>query len=628
MTVVVGTAGHIDHGKTALLRALTGIDADRLPEERRRGMTIDVGYAWMALPDGREVDFVDVPGHDRLVGNMLVGAGEVDAALVVVAADEGPAAQTVEHVELLDALGIEEGIVAVTKIDLLEPDDPRREAVPAAVRALLAATSLRASPVHLVSAVRGDGIARLTGALAELVGRLEARGAPTLPDPTVARLPIDRAFVVRGRGTVVTGTLRGGPLRRGMAVRVEPGGRVGRIRELQVHGRTREESPAGGRVALNLAGIDVEAVERGMVVVPAGEERLTVSDRLLVSLRPPAPGGDRLPEPGDELRLHLLTAQAAARLTRWLVGPDPAAPGGTGLAILQLDRPVAVLPGDRFALRRPSPPTTAAGGRILDPHPPRGPSRRRLGSAALAPLAAATTPAALHRARLGIHGVLATADRVELADDLQEGLRRQALDAVAAHHAADPLSSGIPAAALRQDLVSWLRRRATVDGPLAARAADAVLDRLLAEGLLARHGDRVRDPRRGPELPAALLRAMAELEGLLDVPAPPPLAEAARRAGCPPEGVRELERSGRIVRVGADLAYAAATWRRLEGLAVAMARQGPLTPAAFRDATGTSRRFVLAILEELNRRGVLVRAPDGHRPGPRTAAGTALRDLR
>src|SRR6476661_4217857 len=208
MTIVIGTAGHIDHGKTSLLRALTGIDADRLPEERARGMTIDVGYAHLTLPDGTDLDFVDVPGHDRLVGNMLVGAGEIDAALLVVAADDGPRAQTREHLELLDALGIEDGLVVVTKADVVSP--ARVGEVVAEVRALVARTSLRESSIVPVSALTGEGLEAVV-ALVQLRARTSDRlAAVAPPDPAAGtRLALDRVFSIRGRGTVVTGTLRG-----------------------------------------------------------------------------------------------------------------------------------------------------------------------------------------------------------------------------------------------------------------------------------------------------------------------------------------------------------------------------------------------------------------------------------
>jgi selenocysteine-specific elongation factor len=219
VTVVIGTAGHIDHGKTTLLRALTGIDADRLPEEQRRGMTIDVGYAHLTLPDGTEIDFVDVPGHDRLVGNMLVGAGEIDAAMLVVAADDGPRAQTMEHLALLDALGIADGVAVVTKVDVAGPE--RTTEVVAAVERLLSGTTLSGSPVLAVSSIGGDGVEALRAALVTLRDSvLGAAPEAVLPG---SRLAIDRVFSVKGRGAVVTGTLRGRPLARGGTLRLVPG---------------------------------------------------------------------------------------------------------------------------------------------------------------------------------------------------------------------------------------------------------------------------------------------------------------------------------------------------------------------------------------------------------------------
>ena len=239
MTVVVGTAGHIDHGKTTLLRALTGIDADRLPEERRRGMTIDIGYAHLALPDGTELDFVDVPGHDRLVGNMLVGAGEIDAALLVVAADDGLRAQTHEHIDLLDALDVRHALVAITKADLVA--EARIAEVCEAVAARLASTALAGAPIVVVSGSTGDGIEELRAGLVGLRDRVLADPAWLALSARPVRLAVDRAFRIKGRGTVVTGTLRGGPLARGATLQVVPGDADVRVREIQVHGAPVEE---------------------------------------------------------------------------------------------------------------------------------------------------------------------------------------------------------------------------------------------------------------------------------------------------------------------------------------------------------------------------------------------------
>ena len=622
-SIVVGTAGHIDHGKTTLLRALTGIDADRLPEERRRGMTIDLGYAHLALPDGGTVDFVDVPGHDRLVGNMLVGAGEIDAALLVVAADDGPNAQTLEHLELLDALGIDAGVVAVTKADLA--GDARVDEVVAAVRGLLARTTLAGAPVIGVSGATGAGLERLRdelGALrTRLVGRLPGVMGRLPGAMAGARLAIDRVFAVKGRGTVVTGTLRGGAVAAGDVLRILPDGGEARVREVQVRGAV-VEAARGGRTALLLGGVEAGALRRGQVLA-AGEGVISTS-RLLVALRPPAgiaghasAGHAPAVVPADRtrLRLHLGTAQADALVVR---GPRESIdlPDGSALAILRLAHPVAAAPGDRLALRRPSPGATAAGGVVLDPQPPRGVSRRRLTRERAAALA--VPPVGSPGARLDLHGATRAAGDWRLAPDVEAALQDHAIALVRDHHAAEPSSAGMSLTALRAAVATAARRRITLGRDAADAAARGVVDRAIAGGSLARAGDRARDPGRAAGLPADTLAAMDRLEVALSIAAPPLLAAAAREAGCPPEGVRALEAAGRIVRLEDDLAWAAATYRELARRALAMAAAGPLTPAAYRDATGSSRRYVMVVLEDLDRRGLLRRTEAGHVLGPRT----------
>ena len=610
MTVVVGTAGHIDHGKTTLLRTLTGIDADRLPEERRRGMTIDVGYAHLELPDGSQLDFVDVPGHDKLVGNMLVGAGEIDAALLVVAADDGPRPQTLEHLELLDALGIADGLAVVTKSDAVTPD--RAAEVAAATRDLLDRTSLAGASVIVISASTGTGLEELRTALVALVVRVLARGLPGGP----ARLAIDRVFSVKGRGMVVTGTLRGGPIARGMTLRLLPGGREARVREIQVHGETVDRVAGGGRTALNLSGVGAD-LHRGMVLAAAAEAAMPVStDRVLVALRRVADlGGGARPIPPDRMRvrLHTGTEQVGAVVGR--SGRDTAVlPDGEIAAILRLERPVAVASTDRFVLRRPSPGGTLAGGRILDAIPPRGVSRRRTTSERLAALATATTDDAVATARLDLHGAI-LGNPVRVADDLAAALRTDILASIAAS------STWLPIADVRSRAASNARRLVSLSAADARSVAASLVDELVREGGVARDGDRLAaagSARAGPG--AETLAAMDRLELALDVPAPPPLAEAARAAACPPDGIRALESAGRIVRLDGDLAYAADRYRRLEARAVELATASPLAPAALRDATGTSRKYVMAILEDLDRRGILRRTPAGHVPGPRAAA--------
>ena len=645
MTVVVGTAGHIDHGKTTLLRALTGIDADRLPEEQRRGMTIDVGYAHLDLEDGSSIDFVDVPGHDALIGNMLVGAGEIDAVMLVVAADDGPRAQTLEHLELLDALGVREGLAVITRADIV--DAGRAAEVAEMVTGLLARTSLTGSPVLVASATTGDGLDAVRGNLVQLRDRVAARseGLPAGPK----RLAIDRAFAVRGRGSVVTGTLRGGELRTGDALRLEPGGLAVRIRGLQVH-HGPMDAATGGRTAINVAGAELAQLARGAVLTSgAGIE---TSDCLLVALAPPVDLGASTsrrnrpawpPVDGTRVRLHLGTAQVDALIgRRGREGSD--LPDGRVGALLRLAEPVATFMGDRGLLRRSSPGDVVAGLVVLDPLPPRGIARRRVNPERLAALAVAIRDGdadAAADALVGLHGAVAR-DRVGaavaslagpgsevpervsqsliLAPDVGAALESAALGVVAAFHLEHPVESGMPLASLRPALRAALRRHVSIRREFAA-AADAaiatIVDDLVARRKLARDGDRLHDPARGEGPSRDLAAAMDRLDTLLNVPAPPDLSEAARVSGCPPEGVVAMESAGRIVRVEADLAWAAPAFHRLAGTALALARRSPLTPAALRDATGTSRRYVMPLIEDLNRRGILTRTPAGHVPGPR-----------
>jgi small GTP-binding protein len=456
MTLVVGTAGHIDHGKTSLLRALTGIDADRLPEERRRGMTIDVGYAHLTLPDGKMIDFVDVPGHDRLVGNMLVGAGEIDVALLVVAVDDGPRAQTLEHLALLDALQVPLGVTVVTKVDAVHR--ARVDEVVADVGNLLASTSLADSAVLTASAVTGEGLDDIRLALE----RLRTDHEPPARPPTLA---IDRVFSVKGRGVVVTGTLRGGPLTAATRLRLMPGHREVRIREIQVHGSPVDRVDAGGRTALNLGGVEVADLERGMVLT--ADPEVLATDRLLVAFRGAAT--DRM-----RGRVHVNTAATDGVVGR--TGRDALVlDDGRAAGIVRLTEPVALRPGDRLVLRR-GPSAALLGGTVLDIEPPRGISRRRQTGDRVSALAAAAPDA-----RLDLHGSL-------------DG--RLALDvaALAAAAAVDAVGDATPLARVRTAVAQALRRVVTIRRDDALDVAARVVDDVIAAGGLIRDGDVLRRP--------------------------------------------------------------------------------------------------------------------------------------
>jgi selenocysteine-specific elongation factor len=369
--LTLGTAGHIDHGKTALIRALTGVDTDRLPEERARGISIELGYASLALPSGRRLSVVDVPGHERFVRTMVAGATGIDLFLMTIAADDGVMPQTREHAAVLEALGVGTGVVAVTKSDLADPE----------VALIEASELFPASEAVAVSARTGDGIEDLRAALdtasAAVVSRADATDA-------AARLHVDRVFTIRGAGTVVTGTLWSGEIGRGDDLTVLPEGRRVRVRGVQVHDTPLDRAPAGQRVAVNLVGAAVDEIERGDVLVGAGTE-VRASYRVDAELEFAA---DAEPEPGSRAQIHHGTREAPARLT-WL--------GGRFWQV-RLERPIVPATGDRLVVRRIAPPDTLGGGRVLDPRPRRhGPSRETL--ARLERLARGEAPEPTGRAR-------------------------------------------------------------------------------------------------------------------------------------------------------------------------------------------------------------------------------------
>ncbi len=352
---LIGTAGHIDHGKTALVKALTGIDADRLPEEKRRGITIDLGFAH-AEWDGVRMSFVDVPGHERFVRNMLAGAGGIQAVLLVVAADESVMPQTREHFEIVRLLGLSSGVVAVTKCDRVSPE--LVEVTASDVRELARGSFLEDAPIVPVSARSGEGLEALKSALVGLAGK----PAP-LRGEALVRLPIDRAFLVAGFGPVVTGSLVSGRIGKDHRLEVLPDRRPVRVRRLEVHGREVEEACAGERVSANLAGAELSDLRRGLVL--ATPSALATSNRLVARLEL-LPGAPRVKN-GDRLSFHHFASEATAAV-RALDGRE-IAPGGSARVELRFARPIAAAPGDRFVVRRLSPVSTIGGGIVLDPRP-------------------------------------------------------------------------------------------------------------------------------------------------------------------------------------------------------------------------------------------------------------------
>jgi selenocysteine-specific elongation factor len=355
---VIGTAGHVDHGKSTLVAALTGTHPDRLKEEQAREMTIELGFAWFTLPGGEVVGIIDVPGHRDFIENMLAGVGGIDAALFVVAADEGVMPQTREHLAILDLLQVQGGIIVLTKIDLVEDPD-WLDLVELDIRQVVAGTVLESAPIVRVSARRGEGLSELKTILAT---SLEQR--PARPDLGRPRLPIDRVFSIAGFGTVVTGTLMDGQLRQGQEVEILPTGLRGRIRGLQSHKRKEEFAQPGSRTAVNVSGVDVEQVERGNVLTYPGcyqpTQRMDVYFRLLRD----ASGSLKH---SAEVKFFLGAAEVVARVR--LLGVEELDPGEEGWLQLELKQPVVAVRGDHYILRRPSPGETIGGGVVVDPHP-------------------------------------------------------------------------------------------------------------------------------------------------------------------------------------------------------------------------------------------------------------------
>ncbi|MSQ28727.1 MAG: selenocysteine-specific translation elongation factor [Dehalococcoidia bacterium] len=612
---VIGTAGHVDHGKSTLVHALTGIDPDRLQEEKVRGMTIDLGFAWLELPSGREVSIVDVPGHERFIKNMLAGVGGIDLAMLLVAADEGVMPQTREHLAIIDLLRIGRGVVVLTKRDLVDAE--WLELVESDVRQTVEGTSLGDAAVIAVSATTREG-------LPELLGCLDASldTAPPRRDIGRPRLPIDRVFSIAGFGTVVTGTLIDGTLRVGQEIEVVPQGISARIRGLQTHRKKVDVATPGSRVAVNLANVAVDDVARGDVVTTSGWMRPTnVVDaelRLVSAAAGPL-------HHNANVTLHTLASEAPARVR--LLDRDELAPGDTGWAQIRAARPLAVAKGDGFIIRSSS--TTLGGGTIIDPYPKR---HKRLHAATLAGLATLGrgSPRSVllqHLERQGpvdattllksadisqsdglleLHALIDDGAAIALGSRALEGntllfaapgwqrvveLTRQALSA---HHRQFPLRSGMP----KEELRTRLR--------LPARAAGEAVDRLIREGVIEERSAAVGLPEHQVIFDQAMERQAADLvAGLEREPYSPPDVEAEA------DFLAALVDQQRIVRVGDSIYFSAGVYGRMvEQVRAFLGEHQKITVAEVRDLFGTSRKYALALMEHLDEQRVTRRVGD------------------
>jgi selenocysteine-specific elongation factor len=620
--VVVGTAGHIDHGKTALVRALTGIDTDRLPEEKARGITIDLGFAFLEEPGGLVIEVVDVPGHERFVKNMLAGVGGIDLAMLVIAADEGVMPQTREHLAICSLLHIRSGLVVLSKCDLVEPD--WLELVRDDVASLVRGTFLEGAPIVTVSAKTGEGLDRLRAELGSLAGRVPDRSTAELP-----RLPIDRVFTVKGFGTVVTGTLAAGRLATDDRAEIYPKGVQAKIRGLQTHGHPVAEAFAGQRTAINLQGLERAAIERGDVVgLPATLVPSVLVDATLELLGDaPRPIKSR-----DRVRLHAGTSEIMARVL--LIDRTELEPGDVTFARFRLEAPLVGLPGDRFVIRSYSPIMTIGGGTLLDVMPPRF---KRKAPALIAHLAllergepeAVVEEHVRHAGAGGVRGA-ALSGRVpfgpprlrELLETLERAGRILAVDRDWYLH---PDSYGRLRGLVTATLEEFHRQNPLRPGmsreELRSRAGGAeerVFSRLLAslesEGLVKADRDKVRlgshDVRLSPEQQRIVDRVEQEFRDA-DA-APPSPEEALGRAGVSGDEEHDLFQvlveSRKLVRVKESLYFHSRSLETIQGRVVELLRERrEIGPGDIKDLLGISRKYAIPLLEYFDTRRVTMR---------------------
>ena len=631
-SVIVGTAGHIDHGKTALVRALTGVDADRLPEEKRRGITIDLGFAGLDLGDVR-LSFVDVPGHERFVKNMLAGAHGIDLVALVIAADEGVMPQTREHFDICRLLDVKSGLVVITKTDTV--DEELLQLVQLEAIELVRSSFLEDAPLVTVSSRTGAGIEELKSEL-----RTAALALPSRSSRMVARLPVDRAFTMRGFGAVVTGTLVAGEIKEGDEMELLPSGKLVRVRGLQVHGKTVERAHAGERTAVNLGGVETALIERGMVLAPTVRLRPTQIIDASLHVLDSSPRSIRT---RSRVRVHLGAAEVLARV-RVLDERGAIEPGANGYAQLRLESPVAATLDENFIIRSYSPSHTIGGGRVLDTlaakHRGRltEETRARLdilmngdSPARLIAFVESSREQGLRRAdilaRTGWRdevfedalreakerGAIVEAEGIYLSRKRFEQLAENALEETRAHHRREPLARGLLRETLRERLFAHI----------APEIFRAMLSHLESTGALHSEKEIVRESSHRLSLTdgdAALKDRLEEIYREAGLEAPT-LEEAFTRA-TGPKASREHGRkvlqllldSGALVRVLPELLFHRealdALVEKLRGYGDAHGPERLIDIAAFKDLAGVTRKYAIPLLEYFDRERITRRAGD------------------
>jgi len=626
--MIVGTAGHIDHGKTALVRALTGVDTDRLPAEKARGITIDLGFAYRPVPGAETLGFVDVPGHEGFIHNMLAGAAGIDFVLLVVAADDGPMPQTREHLQIVDLLGIERGLVVLSKCDLVTAE--RIAAVSAEIRQLLGQTSLAEAEIMPVSIVTGEGFAALEAHLLDA-----ARSMPSRRLGGRFRLAVDRSFSLPGIGTVITGTVFAGEVRAGDKVILSPDGLAARVRSLHAQNAAAAGGRAGQRCALNLVGADIDKdrIHRGDWVL---DEALHLpTDRIDARIRL-LPSEERALRQGTPVHLHIGAARAPARIA--ILDRDNLAPGDQAFAQIVFDRPLGALNGDRLVFRDHAARRTMGGGMVLDPWPP-GRGRRRPERLATLALMGERDPCqALLQLSSADAGWIdlgrfarARNQTAEQAAELRrlaeticvesggftfafghkkwQALRQAIIAALAGHHEKARDSPGL----------ETHRLRLAVDIRLPPDVFAAATAELVRDGTIGRDGPWFKLAHHSVQLTSADERLWARIRPVMERTRfqPPRVRDFSQALGAGEDEVRELlrrlARMRKLVEVAHDHFYIRATVAELASTAQWVANRSPdgkITAAVFRDRIGTGRKLAIQILEFLDRTGVTVREGD------------------
>src|SRR6266567_9069539 len=574
--LILGTAGHIDHGKTSLVKALTGIDTDRLKEEKARGITIELGFAHLDLPGGFELGIVDVPGHERFVRSMVAGVGGMDLVMLVIAADEGVMPQTREHLDICQLLGVKKGLVALTKIDMVDAD--WLGLVTEEVRDYLAGSFLEAAPIMPISSRTGEGLDRLKGELARLAGEVEEKKGEG-----PFRLPVDRVFTITGFGTVVTGTLLSGAISVGDEVEVLPAALPCRVRGIQTHGKKSDKGFAGQRVAVNLQGVAHTEIFRGDIVVPRAIYRPTRIVDARLNYLPAAP---RELKHRSTLRLHSATYEVPAKVI--LIDRDVLLPGESAHVQLRLAKPVLLLPGDPFVLRTYSPQATLAGGTVLDPNPLR---RRRRSAEALELLQALESGEETEKIRLMVAASLLSGLSIEEIVN-RTGMSVKRIESTLA----TLLSSGELVQVVKEPR-TFLSRHAfsTLKTRLHTELQAYLKDNPMKEGM-GKEELKSRIPKRSDLRFFGPCLASLEKEG---------------KAVAERDLVNIPGRKGKAVKVKSDIFYAPEPFATIrEKLVAHLKKTGEITPPEFRELTGLSRKFMIPLLEYFDNEKLTIRTGD------------------